>query len=98
MSYEEALKMQVAYLLNSLARRRGVEQGYLTYNSEGDVVSRIGRVSYNPQWYRDFYAEYGRKPTTKDIHLIAETQLAEGYWSEEGYIPPFSQWSQMVFS
>ena len=98
MTYEEALKMQIDYLLNSLLKKKGVAQGYLTYNNIGEVVTRIGRVSYNPKWYRDFYAEWGRVPTTKDLPLIAETQLAEGYWGEEGYIPPFSQWEDMVFT
>ena len=67
---------------------KGVEQGGLFIDEFGDTVGRYGRISNNPKWYRDFYAEYGRKPSQKEIDALAEKFLREGYVDDAGIIPP----------
>jgi hypothetical protein len=40
-----------------------------TMDENGDV--QTGRVSNNPVWYQNFYADYGRAPTNADYERIA---------------------------
>lgn len=89
MSYEEALQLQIDYLTDYIKHPRGVEQGYLVFDAEGNALHRVGRQSLNPPWYREFYNRHHRKPTQKEIPLLAEQMLNEGYKDEYGIIPPF---------
>lgn len=44
-----------------------------TMDENGDVTT--GRVSNNPVWYQNFYADYGRAPTNADYERIAYENL-----------------------
>ena len=66
----------VEYLKDSSGK--GVNQGFLSKTKDGKVVNRTGRISNNPQWYRDFYAEKGRKPSNKELKVIAHDHLMNG--------------------
>lgn len=58
---------------------KGVEQGSLSVNADGEVVGRTGRISNNPKWYRDYYAEFNRQPSEKALREIAIKHLTEGH-------------------
>lgn len=63
---------------------KGVSPGGLMRDEiYGDVIGRFGRQSNNPEWYREFFRQYGRKPTQKELRELAEKRLTEGYTDEE---------------
>jgi hypothetical protein len=66
---------------------KGVEQGSLSVNADGEVVGRTGRMSNNPKWYRDYYAEFNRQPSEKALREIAEKHLTEGHTDDLYQIP-----------
>ncbi|HBM82023.1 MAG TPA: hypothetical protein DD426_14525 [Clostridiaceae bacterium] len=67
---------------------KGVTQGTLVRDAEGNVINRIGRISNNDEWYRKLYAELGHTPSNKDLRELAIDRLTNGYtdWGEN--IPP----------
>lgn len=77
---DEILNEYVDYLKASGGQ--GVEQGGLIRDDTGTVIGRYGRTSRNPEWYRDFYRDYGRKPTNREYVEIAISHLTEGVPSE----------------
>jgi DNA-binding PadR family transcriptional regulator len=89
--YNQAVNDQFKFLKQSMADRGGVVQGQLIRDAEGAVTGRVGRISNNPQWYRDFYAATGRKPTNKELYELAKKQIDEGYQDESGFIPSWKQ-------
>jgi hypothetical protein len=66
---------------------KGVEQGSLSVNADGEVVGRTGRMSNNPKWYRDYYAEFNRQPSEKALREIAEKHLTEGHTDDLYQVP-----------
>ena len=89
--FETELKEHIEYLSECLKNLPGVEQGYLVKNNTGDIVDRVGRMSLNPQWYRDFYKQYGRKPYKRELEQLARQHLEEGFYDTYGYIPPLRE-------
>lgn len=88
--YNDAVEQQYQYLKQSMAERGGVQQGNVIRNADGEVVDRVGRISSNPRWYRDFFAETGRQPTDKDLRQLAERHVKEGFADDTaGNIPPW---------
>lgn len=87
--YAKAVEDQYQYLKESMASRGGVRQGGLVQNADGEVTGRFGRQSENPRWYRDFFAENGRKPTDKDLRQIATKHVNEGFADDMGDVPPW---------
>ena len=67
---------EVKYLKESGGK--GVVQGGVKKAEDGTVIGRFGRQSNNPQWYRDLYAEKGRKPSVSDLKELAVKRLREG--------------------
>ncbi|MFD2330092.1 LPD38 domain-containing protein [Cohnella sp. GCM10020058] len=85
-----AVDQQYQYLKQSLKERGGVQQGGLVKDpTTGEVTGRYGRTSNNPQWYRDFYAATGRKPTDKDLRTLAIKQVNEGFADDAVNVPPW---------
>jgi hypothetical protein len=67
---------------------RGVEQGGIGTNVDGDVVSKWGRSSNNEPWYQAAYQEFGHKPSKIELKQFAENELRNGRNSPlEGNIP-----------
>ena len=62
---------------------QGVTQGNLMRNADGEVIGRFGRQSNNPQWYQDFWKEYGHAPTQKTLREFAEKELSK--YPDSGY-------------
>ncbi|OXM17313.1 hypothetical protein CGZ75_12120 [Paenibacillus herberti] len=87
--YGQAVDDQYQYLKKSMTERGGVRQGGLVQNADGEVTGRFGRQSENPRWYRDFFAENGRKPTNKDLQQLAVKQVNEGFADDMGDVPPW---------
>lgn len=94
-SYEEALNFMIYLIEEQVKHPKGIEQGYQVFDKDANFITRIGRHSLNPPWYREFYAKYGRKPTKREIPQLAKKMLEQGYYDEFGYIPPFRQQQQM---
>lgn len=44
----------------------------------GNILGSFNSTSGNPQWYRDFYAQFGRKPTNNELISIAKDNLLNG--------------------
>ena len=88
--YQKAIEDQYQFLKRSMADRGGVEQGGLIRDEvTGDVTGRYGRISNNPRWYQEFYAENGRAPTDKDLRELARKHVNEGFNDDSGRIPPW---------
>lgn len=87
--YAKAVEDQYQYLKESMASRGGVRQGGLVQNADGEVTGRFDRQSENPRWYRDFFAENGRKPTDKDLRQLATKHVNEGFADDMGDVPPW---------
>lgn len=89
--YQKAVNDQYQYLKESMDNRGGVTQGQLITDAEGKVIDRVGRISNNPQWYREFYAAVSRKPSNKELYELAKKHVDEGYQDESGFIPGWKQ-------
>jgi hypothetical protein len=85
---ERLIQSQVEFLKQD--GFKGVSQGGLARGvneftgMEDKVTGRFGRTSNNPQWYRDFYAQNGRKPNNTDLRNIAIEQLSNGFKDDVG--------------
>ena len=88
-SYEEAHRQHVEYLRYTIKNTKGVSKGYLVKDVFGVVVNRVGRISHNPGWYREFYAKHNRRPYIKELEQLAHKHLQEGFYDEYGFIPPY---------
>lgn len=66
---------------------KGVQQGSLNVNADGEVVGRTGRISNNPKWYRDYYAEFNRQPSETALKSIAIKHLSEGHVDDLYEVP-----------
>lgn len=91
--YDKSLNEHIKYLNESGGK--GVQQGSLVTDALGNVINRIGRQSNNPKWYRDFYAEKGRKPSQKELGELAIKQLKEGYSEDTDNIPANNEFVQL---
>lgn len=90
--FDEALKNHIQYLKDSMGK--GVEQGGVIKDDNGEISGRYGRISRNPQWYQDFYSQYKKKPNQKELEILAYDHLLNGFHDEFGTI---SDWeSDMV--
>lgn len=85
--FNEAVEQQYQYLKNSMGK--GTQPGGLVRDQEGYVTGAYGRVSNNPKWYQDFYADNGRRPTNAELRELAEFQVREGFEDEVGSIEPW---------
>lgn len=83
---QKVLNDQIEYLKNS--QKKGVTQGMLIKDSNGNVINRVGRISNNEKWYKDFYSENKRPPNKKELEQLAEKQLKNGYESNDGIVSP----------
>lgn len=88
--YQRELKEHIEYLERSLRNLPGVEQGFLIRDEHGNVVGRVGRISYNPRWYQEFYKLYNRPPRKSELEGLAREHLDKGFYDSYGYIPPFA--------
>ncbi|MFW5438125.1 LPD38 domain-containing protein [Paenibacillus apiarius] len=89
--YEQQVIDEYKYLKESMNSRGGVQQGALYRNATGEVVGRSGRSSNNPLWYQEFYRQYGRKPTNKDLYALARERVDNGFLDETGKVPSWRQ-------
>ncbi|MGM7719443.1 LPD38 domain-containing protein [Metabacillus sp. Hm71] len=86
-AFNRAVDEQYNYLKDSLANRRGVQQGGVIRDELGEVVDRYGRISENPIWYQEFYAQNGRVPNNTELRQLAEQQVRNGFGDEFGDVP-----------
>jgi len=84
---DEAVNQQYQYLKNSMGK--GVDTGTTSNGLQGNFREVTGRytVSNNPQWYRDFYAQYGRKPNNTELRTLAREHVLNGFDDELGSLP-----------
>lgn len=85
--YEQAINDEYQFLQKSLKDRGGVRQGFTTMDGEGFVNGRIGRMSDNPQWYRDFHAANGKVPNRKELYNLAKKHIDEGHQEDDIFVP-----------
>ncbi|OHR74013.1 hypothetical protein HMPREF3291_05350 [Bacillus sp. HMSC76G11] len=85
--FDEAVENQFQYLKESLNNRKGVQQGNVIRDELGDVVSKYGRISENPQWYSEFYNQNGKVPNNQELRALAEKHVREGFSDEFGDVP-----------
>jgi hypothetical protein len=85
--FNNAVERQFQYLKDSMGK--GVQPGGLVRDQEGYVINAYGRVSNNPKWYQDFYAQNGRKPNNQELRDLAEIHVREGFQDELGSLPPW---------
>ena len=86
--FQEAVEQQFQYLRDSMGK--GVQPGGVVKDSEGYVTGAYGRVSNNPKWYQDFYAEHGRRPNKQELRELAELHVREGFEDEAGSLPAWN--------
>ncbi|MEF3312318.1 hypothetical protein PV433_25875 [Paenibacillus sp. GYB004] len=84
---QEAINNEYKFLKESRDSRGGVKQGGLIQNADGEVTGRFGRMSENPKWYQDFYAEHGKAPSNKDLMDLARKRVDEGF-EDAGFSAP----------
>ncbi|WP_198023127.1 LPD38 domain-containing protein, partial [Paenibacillus zanthoxyli] len=84
--YEQAIIDEYKLLKQQRDTRGGVQQGQLQRNAAGEVVGRTGRISNNPLWYQEFYAENARVPTNKDLYELARQRVDTGFVDETGRV------------
>jgi N12 class adenine-specific DNA methylase len=89
--FNNYLNAHVEYLKESGGK--GVEQGNVIKNEQGEISGRYGRISKNPQWYQVFYKENGRKPNNREYNQLALDHLLNGFGDEFGQI---SAWTPDV--
>jgi hypothetical protein len=84
--FKDAVQSQYEYLKNSMGK--GVDYG-TTGTGLGNFreVNGSFSVSRNPQWYQDFYKQYGRKPNNQELMQLAEQHVREGFQDELGSLP-----------
>jgi hypothetical protein len=85
--YERAIVEEYTYLKQSLRDRGGVQQGQLIPGQNGEVVSRVGRISDNPKWYQDYHAQHGKVPSNKELYRLARERVDNGFADESGTVP-----------
>jgi hypothetical protein len=85
--HQQAVNDQYQLLKNQMKNRGGVKQGNVLRDANGNVIGRMGRQSNNPQWYRDFFAQNGRKPNNKELFQLANKHIDEGYHEDGVQIP-----------
>lgn len=91
---KDLIDEQVNFLKGDMAK--GVIPGGVKKNDQEEVVGRYPRVSRNSLWYRDFYAQNGRKPSNKQLIELAVKMLREGYDDEiSGFIPANEEFIEM---
>jgi hypothetical protein len=89
---------QLDFLNSKASRGNKPNQGGVGKDSEGNVVSRFGRISNNEAWYQQWAKENSywddvkkkwiyRKPSQVELKEIADKQLKEGFGSNSGNIP-----------
>ncbi|TCO79137.1 Eco57I restriction-modification methylase domain-containing protein [Marinisporobacter balticus] len=81
----EMIEEQAEYL--KATGNQGIDQGYLTIDEQGNVIDRVGRMSKNPPWYREWYGEKGVAPTPNQYLQLAEKHLKEGFDDHDGFVP-----------
>jgi hypothetical protein len=86
---DAAIQQQYEYLKNSMGK--GIEYGS-TGSGLGNFKEVNGgfRISNNPKWYQDFYAQNGRKPNNAELKQLAEDHVRNGFQDEVGDIPAWS--------
>lgn len=89
--YEKAINDQYEYLKSSMENRRGVRQGQLLRNQEGEVIGRVGRTSENPEWYQKFYRLHGRAPSRRDLYNLAKEHVDEGFMDSGVRVPSWKE-------
>lgn len=87
--FEDAVTQQYDYLRNSMGQ--GVDTGTTSNGLAGNSREVTGRytVSNNPQWYQEFYAQTGRRPTNQELRELAEQHVREGFSDTVGELPPW---------
>lgn len=88
---QSAVIDQYKLLKEQLKNRLGRSQGSLIKNADGEVTNRVGRVSNNPQWYREFHAENKKLPNNKELMALAKKHVDEGYQDDAVFIPPWKE-------
>lgn len=89
--YEQRVIEEYKFLKESRNNRKGVQQGTLQRNVEGEVIGRTGRISENPLWYQEFYRKNGRVPSNKDLYQLARERVDNGFQDENGFVPSWRQ-------
>ncbi|EJW14462.1 hypothetical protein PAV_13c00810 [Paenibacillus alvei DSM 29] len=89
--YEQRVIDEYKYLKGSMDNRGGVQQGAIYKDAAGDVIGRSGRQSQNPYWYREFYKQYNRKPTNRELYSLARERVDKGFSDEFGNVPSWRQ-------
>jgi hypothetical protein len=83
----------VAYLRQTSGK--GITQGTVTFDEEGDFANRTPRTSNNPKWYSDFYRDYDRKPSVSDLKSLAKDHLANGFDDFTMEVPPHEEFIEL---
>lgn len=89
--YQKALNDQYQLLKTQRDNRGGVQQGSLTWDENGNVTGRTGRISNNPQWYQEFFKENNKRPSNKDLYQLAQKHVNEGYMDNGMQIPSWHE-------
>lgn len=89
--YERAVVEQYQLLKQQMDSRKGVQPGGIIRDQHGDVVSRYGRVSENPPWYQEFYEQYNRAPTNRELYELAKRHVDEGFRDVTGEVPSWRE-------
>lgn len=87
-SYERAVVDEYRYLENSLKKRGGVKQGDMSFDEDGNVTSKVGRMSENPRWYREYHAEKGKVPSKREMWSLARKRVDNGFEDDFGVVAP----------
>lgn len=75
----EAVNDQFKLLSEQLKNRQGTVPKGVIQDLDGNVTGNTKGFSKNPEWYQEYYAQYGKVPNRRELYTIAKKQVEEGY-------------------
>lgn len=90
----EAVNDQFKLLSEQLKNREGTVPKGVIKDAEGYVTGNTKGFSKNPEWYQEYYAQYGKVPNRRELYAIAKKQVEEGYVDGGVQIPSWKAQNQ----
>lgn len=75
----ESINDQFKLLSEQLKNRQGVVPKGVIQDIDGNVTGNTKGFSKNPEWYQEYYDQYGKVPNRRELYTIAKKQVEEGY-------------------
>lgn len=90
----EAVNDQFKLLSEQLKKRGGRVKATPINDREGYEVGYNQQHFFNPKWYQDFHAQFGKEPNRRELYAIAKKHVEEGYIDNGVEIPSWKAQNQ----